>query len=1068
MRVKRFLYRFTLLATASVMLLSGTAMAQSATDDKRAAMLDLARSFVQKIDEGFKQADDYWFSLKGNNADKSSYLDQYQDGEILLLEITLPNNVRLGGVVSAEKQGRDILLSLADLVIVAGFPIALRPQEGIAEGWFIRENKKFFLDYNNLLVRSAGKEYNIDPASVRVDDDDIWVRGEVLAQWLGFDMQVNANRQILEVEPDSKWPVQEKIERDNRVGSYSNRRGPAVRPRQVDPYKVAEIPKADVYLNHRWSRRGEAGSKATSTSNYTVRTTGDVAGHTGEAIITGNDTNKLSSARFKFKKESENHDLLGPLQASQYEFGDIVTTDMPLINGSNSELGVRVTNRNPYYTQNTQTTISGYSIPGWDVELYRDQQYIDIATVSDDGFYKFDGVLLNAGENRFRVVQYGLQGQVEEQEFVKFVDASIQGASNGVYDVSLSMNDTQTYLKTNSEDVDSNTPHLSATYEVQATNNLALHSGVKLREEDGEQKAYVQAGAVANLAGVIVNADAAMDDKGAYATSLSGRKTARQQSVGATLRYTGEDYTVNSSQPRDAELSVSGTVNGRLPSLKFLDLNNTSYDFKSEYITRGDDYTAYRTAAGLSASYDKLNFNTGVNYRIEDNTGTVTRDLDGRVGVRGNYLNTLWRVTASADLYPEYKPSLYEVELQKYLTDDIQGRVKVDYSPETRITETELGASWTGDHIVLSPNLTYDTEKNITAFVNARFGLVYNPTNNDVEMHGTQLSNRGGVSARVYLDRDGDSTYSEGDELIEGARIESLQTSRFALSNSDGVAFIPDLPTNRITDIVLNEGSLFDPFWIAGFEGASIRPRAGHTSVLDFPVHMSGEIDGTLFMVNQLGTKSPAKNMRLHLYDKEGELQETAYTAFDGFYLFSRIPPGEYLLMVDADDARNRRISSPAPQNITIGYEGTIIAGNNIIGQIDGAGSVGFEMVQASDFGADLAKVDVSMLAGKKIILNMGDYNSQLLMALTWYNMRNRYGAILGNAKLLVPPSDSLPSLASNKHTMRVTTEILNLEDARFICRSLIARGFQCGVELLPDEFFAVISAGAANPAGKS
>ena len=132
------------------------------------------------------------------------------------------------------------------------------------------------------------------------------------------------------------------------------------------------------------------------------------------------------------------------------------------------------------------------------------------------------------------------------------------------------------------------------------------------------------------------------------------------------------------------------------------------------------------------------------------------------------------------------------------------------------------------------------------------------------------------------------------------------------------------------------------------------------------------------------------------------------------------------------------------------------------------ATAAGADVVGAEDFGQDLAKIDPAMLQGQKIILNLGEYNSQLLMALTWYHMRNRYQGILGDAKLIVPPSESMASMDDNKHTMRVKTNIMNLEDARFICRSLLARGFTCGVELLPDDFFAEISVSAMNTPEKS
>ena len=1074
MRANQLSSKLAALLSVAVISCSASALAQGdglagggEQSVDRAAMMNLARDFVTRIDAGFQRADEYWFSLTGNSAEKESFLDYYEDGEILLLQIKLPDNIILQDTVMAEKSGDSLFVSLSDLVTAARFPIVVRAEDGVAEGWFIRENQTFVLDYNNLIAQSAGRNYAVNPDDVKIVEGDIWVRGPVLAEWLGFDLEVNPNTQSMEVMPERKWPIQEKIARSKRQNTGTNRRKPPEKPRQEDPYDIADVPNMDVFLSHRLSRRNLGTQTRTETrSNYTLRTSGDLAGHTGQSIVSGNNEDKLSSIRLKMGKESDKDDLLGPLKARSYEFGDITTTNIPLVGGSRSEFGARVTNRDPFSTQNALTPISGFSIPGWDVELYRDQQYVAVTTVGEDGQYRFDDVVLFAGENRFRVVQYGLQGEIEEDEITMFVNPSLRNAG-GVYDVSLSLNNKQTYLKNETDDPDRNSPHLSAQYELQATDKVAVRTGIKVRDEDEEQKIYAHAGTVANLSGTILNTDVAVDNDGAYAASAVGRRNFGKHNVAAAARYTSEDYNIDSSADKDAEYKLDVSARGDFLPLAGLGIERARYNVAAEYNDRGDDDTAYSTRAGLSARYGKLNYNTSLDYIVRDNAGQEDKSLVGRTGVRGNFLGANWRTTAIYDFLPSYEAREYEVSVQKNINDALRGEVRVDYQPKQDLTEGEVSLSWQGDHITVTPTVSYDSEQNLEAFINARFGLAYNPVTHDVEMHGQQLTNRGGVAARVYLDKNGDRLFDEGDELLPDVQIESVHSGRSALSDEDGVAFIPDIPTNRITDIILREDTLPDPFWIAGFEGASIQPRAGNTTILDFPVHIAGEIDGTIYAVNDLGTKVPVKNVRAHLYSADGELQDTAFSAYDGFYLFSRVPPGDYLLIINAEDARNNRFDPPAPQEIRIGYEGTILYANDIVGQ-SGALGVGFDVVGAEDFGQDLAKIDPAMLQGQKIILNLGEYNSQLLMALTWYHMRNRYQGILGDAKLIVPPSESMASMDDNKHTMRVKTNIMNLEDARFICRSLLARGFTCGVELLPDDFFAEISVSAMNTPEKS
>lgn len=1035
---------------------------------KRAALLDLARDFVDVVDEGFKRADDYWFSLSGNDPDKQEYLSYFEDGEILLLQIKLPENTRLGGSVIAEKQGNDVMISLADFVALARFPISVNPANGTAEGWYIREDQDFMLDYPNRIARIKGEDYAIQDGDVKLTDNDVLIKGATLAKWFDFDLEVNARTQEAAIDPERKWPVQEQMEREKRKDAISRRRGPAELPRKEDPYKIAAIPYADVFLGQRLRRSARGDEiETTKSTRYTVRTTGDLAGHTGESIISGNDEHKLNSARFKLKKTSEDNDLLGPLQARSYEFGDISTTNIPLAGGSGSELGARVTNKNPYVTNNTFTPVTGYSVPGWDVELYRDQQFIAITTVGEDGQYRFDDVPLFAGENRFRVVQYGLQGEMEEEEFSLLVDPSIYNEGQGVYDVSVSLNNTQTYLKNKSEDEDRNTPHLSAQYEYQVAPDLSVRTGLKMRDEDGEGTVYVHGGAAANFDGVIVNADAVVDNNATYSASLTGRKSFKDHSITSFVNYASENYNISGTEDREDRLTVTAQVNGRLNALTNETFDQTRYDISGEYTRSGDDFNSYDAKTSLSTRVGRLRYNNALNYRVEDDADNVTKRLKGRTGIRGNFLKTNWRVTSAYDIYPEYEINQYEITAQKRINEDFSGLVKLEHRPIEDISEGEISATWKSDYVQLTPSVTYDTEENLQAFLNARFGLAYDPYSNKVKIDSDRLTGRGGVSARVYLDNDGDRAYSEGDELLEGVRIESVQSLRFAESDEDGIAFFTDLPTNRITDIVMNESSLPDPFWISGFEGASIRPRPGNVTSLDFPVHKSGEIDGTVYALTASGKKQPVKNVRINMYDEQGELHETSYAAFDGFYLFSRVPPGEYTLIVSAEDAKNQRFEPPPPQKVEIGYDGTIIYGNDIVGKSMENG-VGFAMANLTDYIKQNPAADLSLLEGQDVILNLGEYNSRLLMALTWYHMRNRYSGILGNARLIVPPSESHAMAPDKKHTMRVKTDILNHEDARLICRSLMARGFTCGVELIPESFFTEISAGNAAQPSKS
>ena len=67
-----------------------------------------------------------------------------------------------------------------------------------------------------------------------------------------------------------------------------------------------------------------------------------------------------------------------------------------------------------------------------------------------------------------------------------------------------------------------------------------------------------------------------------------------------------------------------------------------------------------------------------------------------------------------------------------------------------------------------------------------------------------------------------------------------------------------------------------------------------------------------------------------------------------------------------------------------------------------------------------------------------------------WYRMKTRYGEILRDTKLYVPPSQSYALPKTGEHTLRVGLKSENLDDAYNRCRALVARDFYCKVEIYP------------------
>ncbi len=153
--------------------------------------------------------------------------------------------------------------------------------------------------------------------------------------------------------------------------------------------------------------------------------------------------------------------------------------------------------------------------------------------------------------------------------------------------------------------------------------------------------------------------------------------------------------------------------------------------------------------------------------------------------------------------------------------------------------------------------------------------------------------------------------------------------------------------------------------------------------------------------------------------------------------------------MVDQKAAQSNNFARPKPEAIEIGYEGTIIYGHDVYvdaGEKDIPSTV---LAGLQDYKSRHPHIDFEQ-ANYNIALNLGEYNSQLLMSTVWYRLHTRYRRILSGGQLMVLPEHSYADIKTGKHTLRVGFHNGDIDDAYNRCRALIAREIACTVEVLP------------------
>ena len=558
--------------------------------------------------------------------------------------------------------------------------------------------------------------------------------------------------------------------------------------------------------------------------------------------------------------------------------------------------------------------------------------------------------------------------------------------------------------------------------------NSALRFGGRYRQEEGEDKLYGSVGISASVQETLLNAAIASDEEGELKSEVSatrqfGPHRARVDLDMATDGYDpgGNSTVVNTFSNRYNIEGPLGIGIGNYPRYS----GNFRYDIDS------NDNKSSSGFVSLNTHFDRISVNQSLDYRDSD-TSTTGAEFGGTTALTGVYGRDLFRGIAQYNFNGEEDLESLTAFWKHRFDNQLDGQVQVNHAFDTEeLTTYSAQLNWLLDEAVITPRVSYDSEGDMEAVLSTRFSVAQEPYNGDFIMTRDSLTNFGSLSAFVFLDKNGNYTFDEGeDEPIRDARIVAPQNAGGGLTNESGVAFISRFRPSLITDIYLDNNSLSDPFWISAKEGHSIMPKTGNNVYMEFPVHMAGEIDGTVYKMKLSGGSEPAANLSVALYNQFGELEQKTISGPDGFYLLSQIPPGKYYLAINENSVPTG-YGRPLPKIVEIGYDGTIIYGEDMF-LAEGAADVLVKIMSA--------QIDSSDTAGQQVFLNLGNYESPLMSAFIWRKLVKNFSYYLGGGELLENTNDG--------HTLRLSLPENSISSGYKRCSALVKNGEFCEVEV--------------------
>ena len=728
------------------------------------------------------------------------------------------------------------------------------------------------------------REYDTD-----IIDQSVFFSTGFWQRLLGAEVFVDDLNMQLIVKREKDFPAIAKIraEKTRKQKGFYSFKDDGYENYESDDRWFAE-PVVDLSLGKGWGHNKNTHHTSNSDS-YAVNVAMLAMGLDVNAYIEGTSYNgRKPTVRLSGNRNFVNDD--NALKVKTLKVGDISGVGQSYFTNASYGRGVAVSSfKNLVMSADKTIDITGPLTPGWDVELYWNEQLIGFRQSGVNGEYNFPDVPVSYGLNTFKLVFYGPYGETRT-EYERYYSGT-SPVKTGEFGYNLSFYQPYRYLVEDNRDFKYegiDTPVIDMTGYYGVTDKLTLMGGFTQTpsndEEDGITQHFGMAGAQVALSGSSLqyNVEQNLD------TERLGHHVEWQGDIGIGNIYAGYDKYNGIHSPVSMygqeylDEQIEARLSGILP-------------YSVPY------YLSYRTGTledgvepfeNISARLSKQLMG-GLNVSIEDNWYSST-------GTSGAY-NTI-----RAGIYKWWD----KYTLQSYLT------YRTNPDPEfteilTRLDwrtgrNTYVSGQWTrnllndmdyfslsGGHIYpfggLTATLETDRDLNLSAYLTYNISFAREPESLGIIANSnSKLSSSGTMFVKVK-DEEGNP--------IEGLGLNANGLEKTVYTDENGVAILSDLQTYEKTILSADLETLLDISLHPKDEYKKVILRPGTIRTVEYEFIHRGAIEGKI--ANPEGKR--LFGYQVAAVDKDANEIAVTFADMDGYFILDGIPYGTYSIILSKD-----------------------------------------------------------------------------------------------------------------------------------------------------------------------
>ncbi|MEM6781260.1 MAG: carboxypeptidase-like regulatory domain-containing protein [Pseudomonadota bacterium] len=802
-------------------------------------------------------------------------------------------------VIGIQK-GIQTYVPMQDLASALRIKINMDLASQTVDGFWNSEENTYNLNVLGNIYSVKGESFTLPENSAIVQDfgeglGDIYVTTDLINELWGLSLRFEPAQMALMVETPQMLPIEREKMREARQERFLERNANIADQYEAldysyvpNEYKIISKPAINTATQTRWDDKRQ---ELTHTNN--VRGINDLlftsADYNIQTAYTEEEGYDVTSARLRFERRADiGHEL--PLGLKLFEAGDISVQPPSLVDRNQTGAGISVSNKPFRRSQSFDIiTVEGTGQPGWDVEIYNDNQLQNFGVIDANGEYRFEGIELDYGKNEIRTVLYGPQGQVEERIENYKIDDSL--LAKGDVRVEATVMD--------------------------ANRNLIEVDDVNDRVSDGYfHTASIATGLNEQFTPFVTSTRANTEDG-----------TKNYLSVGTNFTAGGGIGVVEGYKDLNGGEALDARYTKNFAGLKLNARTSFFNDFESEEANFGDAAKEFdgeiRAATSFPTDYGSLRLGTNLGYTTfvdgSDRTTFVTTQSLGQAGFRvsnrttsrlvdGDHqqstgrlsadyrISDLWNFRSSAnyDIDPDTDLSSALAELRYNDRDRFNASADIRHDLENDNTSLGVDASYDFKKFLGGIGLNWDVGDGFDAILRTSMSLGPFGKDDSYIMSSENLTSKTALKSRIYRDKDEDGVFSEGDEPIQNARLR-VNGVRTEKTDEDGFIDIINPTQQGLTTVIIDERSWEDELLVSKDDGYFTALRPVTKPYVDIPVVVSGSVDGNVYFENG----KPSPTLRVQLINADGTMVEETTTDFNGYYSFEYVRPGNYTIQAD-------------------------------------------------------------------------------------------------------------------------------------------------------------------------